>query len=128
MPNLTINGVTVPVFHDSVEETTDDIGESSDTRGLMGNALRTRIGRLRSWRFSTPLLTPATAESYRKLLEGYGHSWTFVATAQGTSYPTQLSACGLAPTSAGTWTVSATGGRWFGDVTVGSGSSFVATT
>lgn len=102
MPSfLTLAGVPVQVFRDTVEETTDDVGEVF-ARGLVGNVVRTRTGRLRSWRFATPPVTRLQAERLRRLIEGDGQRWGIVNSV--------YSDLGVGPSMAGTFAMNLTGG------------------
>lgn len=119
--HLTINGLTIPTFRDTVTEEPEDVGENFD-RGLIGNILRTRTGRLRKWRFTMPLKQVSEAEPYRKWLEGDGQHWPFkndAATAANA-----LSFLGATNSVAGTFTSSIAGGYRNSRLTVSSGSQF----
>jgi hypothetical protein len=123
MPFLTINGVTLKNV--SIEEGPENIGEVGG-RGIIGNVLRTRTAKLRSWRVATPIMTNAEARAVRGLLEGNGQSWRFSEIgSDGSSYDTVLSGLGVTASVSGAFTPALTGGRSGGPrLTVTSGSRF----
>lgn len=122
MPLLQFNGVTVTSLGDSVEETPEDIGEV-DERGLVGNIVRQRTGRLRSWRFDTPPLEGNTARALRRWLEGEGQSWDFKVTPMATA-SSEYSSLYVTASIAGTYSTQATGGPFNARMTVNSGSKY----
>ena len=114
MPHLTCNGITVATKSESFEEVADIAG-LSDARGTDGGLATSDTVRKREFSIETVTATQANAEQLRRILEGDGQAWPF--------NNTSLSAAGLGPQS-GTFTLSASGGKFAGRCTVGSGSVF----
>ncbi len=116
---LTLNGVAIPVFRDSLKEDWYDVG-NGPVRGPSGVVISTRTARLRKWTFQTPPMAPAIYNFYRKWIEGFGGYW---------SWDTweKISSVGFTNTAAGTWTYpSGTAGKYGDAIEIGSASVFGA--
>jgi hypothetical protein len=74
MPYLQVNGVTVASAAGGVRESFDDIG-AGDADGIIGNVMRQRTRRRRTWTFRTPPMVASKALALDKLIEGFGMRW-----------------------------------------------------
>lgn len=115
MPFLQINGVTIPVKADSLEEEEIVIGDVF-ARGISGGMFGTQAGTKRRWTFEMLPMDRDTAEKMRQWMEGRIQVWNFEGTAAADGL---LSGGGVS--LGGLPTFSSSGGRIGGDITVPSG-------
>lgn len=115
MSFLHINGVTIPVKADSLEEEEIVIGDIF-ARSIGGAIFGTQAGIKRRWTFETLPMDRDTAEKMRQWIEGKIQTWSFTGSAAADGL---LSGAGISLGGAATFASS--GGRTGGKMTAGSG-------
>jgi hypothetical protein len=115
MAFLKLNGVTIPVFADSLREVPIAIGDLFG-RAVSGRHYGTMTATKRRWTFETNQMARADAEKMRKWIEGAFQTFALNADA--------LSGTGVA--LSGSLTHTASGGKHTGYTTVASGTHAIA--
>ena len=115
MAFLQINGVTIDVADGGASVGYEKFGAVD--RSYMGKLRGTRRSKVRRWSISTIVSDPAVAAAIEGMINGDGQVWSF----DNDLYSSK----GLGPQSGYGVTVSATGGKYGGHVSVDSGTSLI---
>jgi hypothetical protein len=81
MAALTVNGLTVPIKHDSFTEVIREVGDT--TQAFDGTLRRSRLATKRDMSFDLQLSDGATGYAWEQLLRGLGEVWPFDSTFYG---------------------------------------------
>ena len=115
MPFRRLNGITIPDVPGSVKASTRPFGPRE--RMHVGNIRDGKRGFVNVYPGETKPLTHDRAKLIRKIVEGRGHVWSFD--------EDLFSSRGVGPSTSPSVTLSTTGGKFDGHITVGSGTSLV---
>ena len=108
MAFLTINGYDVPIANGQASLNYQKLGRQSRSyQGVLSGTYRARV---REWTLQTDIMDEANIEALVGLIDGTGHTWTFD--------NDLFSSKGLGPNSGYSVTVSTTGGKVGGFMTV----------